>query len=105
VPGRPYESLGAVTFEYQYVGGGASRLSLGETDPVAELREQAAARGADAIIIKEKDVYDSQDPSGTGGNDPGNGRRIRISGLAIKFTPPPAAPAPTAAPAMAPTGP
>ena len=105
VPGRLYESLGTVAFEYQYVAGGASRLSLGESDPLTELREQAAARGADAIIIKEKDVYDSQDPSGTGGYDPGNGRRIRISGLAIKFTPPPAAPGPAAAPAMAPAGP
>ena len=106
-PKQPYETLGKVSYEgpYAQAGSGADRLALGEqTDFLSELRQQAAAFGADAVIIKEKDVYDSSDLAGNGNNNPGDGRRMRLSGIAVKFkaaTPPPAG----TAPAMAPAGP
>jgi hypothetical protein len=91
VPKHPFEILGPVSFEGAYTphDAGSNRLALGDKyDLLVELRDQAAALGADAVILKEKDVYESFDPSGKGGNNPGDGRRIRLSGVAIRYTRP-----------------
>src|SRR5471030_406863 len=96
VPKIPFATLGSVSYEGLSVpaNSGADRLAFGEqSDFLGELRKQAAALGADAVIIKEKSVYDPQDASGVENNDMGAGRRMRLAGIAIKFkpaTPPPA---------------
>jgi hypothetical protein len=109
VPKVPFETLGNVAYLGLYVpaNSGADRLGMGEqADFLGELRKQAAALGADAVIIKEKSIYDPQDASGVENNDMGSGRRMRLAGIAIRFRPAaqrPAGPAP--APAMAPASP
>jgi hypothetical protein len=81
-PKHPYEVLGTVRYVADFLPGNGQILSL--TGSVLDgLREQAARRGADAVILLNQQVIDPE--MDNVGDAVGESTKIWLKGLAIRF--------------------